>query len=119
MDALLTEHIAPFYADQARIDATRLAVLRHRIHGAPAPPPPPATGPVAYAELRAAAAFDPVAFRAFWTVMGMLRRPDEVYRDPEVVARTRAAIRVHGTAPPLAQPTREQLLAALRLPAAV
>jgi hypothetical protein len=26
---------------------------------------------------------------------------------------------VHGTAPPLAQPTREQLLAALRLPAAV
>jgi hypothetical protein len=115
---LVEEHVAPFYADQAVIDAARLAVLRHRIAGAPAPPPPPDDGPVTYAQLRAAAPFDPVAFRAFWTVMGMLRRPDEVYRDPEVVARTRAAVRAHGTAPPLVQPTRDQLLAALGAPVA-
>ncbi len=118
MDDLVVEHIAPFYADQAVIDAARLTMLRHRISGAPAPPPPPATGPVTYAQLRAAAPFDPVAFRAFWTVMGMLRRPDEVYRDPEVIERTRAANRAHGVGPPLAQPTRDQLLRALRMSAA-
>jgi hypothetical protein len=39
--------------------------------------------------------------------------PDEVYADPEVVAATHAAIRRHGNPPPMAQPTRAQLLAAL------
>jgi 2-polyprenyl-6-methoxyphenol hydroxylase-like FAD-dependent oxidoreductase len=119
MDHLVVEHIAPFYADQAVIDSTRLAMLRHRISGAPAPSPPPATGPVTYAQLRAAAPFDAVAFRGFWTVMGMLRRPDEVYRDPEVIEHTRATIRAHGMEPPVVQPTHEQLLGALRMSVAV
>jgi hypothetical protein len=113
MDRLVDEHVAPFYADQAVIDATRLAALRHRITGAPAPPPPPAEGPVTYAQLRAAAPFDPVAFRAFWTVMGMLARPADVYRDPEVVTRTRAAVEAHGSGPPISQPSRAELVRAL------
>jgi hypothetical protein len=61
-----------------------------------------------------AARFDPVAFRAFWKIMGMIGSPDVVYADPEVVAATREVLRHRRDAPPMAQPAREQLLAALR-----
>jgi 2-polyprenyl-6-methoxyphenol hydroxylase-like FAD-dependent oxidoreductase len=37
MDGRAAEHIVPFYEDQAAIDSTRLATLRHAIFGAPAP----------------------------------------------------------------------------------
>ncbi len=43
----------------------------------------------------------------------MIRRPDEVYADPQVVARTQEVLRHPGSTSPVAQPTREQLLAAL------
>jgi 2-polyprenyl-6-methoxyphenol hydroxylase-like FAD-dependent oxidoreductase len=111
-DAWVAEHVVPFYEDQAAIDAARLAQLRHTIYGAPAPPPAGADR-VTYAQLRTAAQFDPTAFRAFWTIMGMLRRPDAVYTDPRVVAATRAVLGRRGSGPPVAQPTRAQLLAAL------
>jgi hypothetical protein len=45
------------------------------------------------------------------TVDWVLRRA--VYTDPDIVACTRETLRLHRTAPPLAQPTREQLLIAL------
>ncbi|MDQ2709087.1 MAG: hypothetical protein M3Z25_16265 [Actinomycetota bacterium] len=45
--------------------------------------------------------------------MGVLGRPDEVYRDRELVVRVRAVIAEHGSAPPIAQPSTEQLLTAL------
>jgi hypothetical protein len=113
-DALVTAHVAPFYEDQAAIDAARLASLRHTIFGAPAPAPPPDTPRrVTYAQLRAAARFDPTAFRAFWKIMGMICPPDAVYADPQVVASTHTALRRHGSGPPVAQPTRDQLHAAL------
>ena len=114
LDRRVGEHVAPFYEEQAAIDAARLAMLRHAIAGAPAPDPPPvAPDRVTYAQLRAAAQFDPTAFRAFWKIMGMLGRPDEVYSDPQVVAATREALSQHGSGPSMAQPTRAQLLAAL------
>jgi hypothetical protein len=117
LDGLVGAHVAVYYTDQAAIDQARLAGLRHAIYGTQVPPPPaPGAGPdrrVSFAELRAAAAVDPVAFRGFWNVMGMLCPPDEVYTDPQVVACTRAAIRVHGTSSPVAQPDRATLLAAL------
>jgi hypothetical protein len=112
LDELVTAHVAPYYADQATVDSARLAQLRHRVFGDPAPEPPPA-GAVGYGQVRDAAAFDPVVFRAFWRVLGMLATPDEVYRDPEVVARTRDVLRARGSAPAVDQPSREQLLAAL------
>jgi 2-polyprenyl-6-methoxyphenol hydroxylase-like FAD-dependent oxidoreductase len=111
-DAWVAEHVVPFYEDQAAIDAARLAQLRHTVFGAPAPPPAGADR-VTYAQLRTAAQFDPTALRAFWTIMGMLRRPDAVYTDPRVVAATRAVLGRRGSGPPVAQPTRAQLLAAL------
>ena len=106
------EDIAPYYADQALIDATRLAMVRHNVFGSPAPPPPP-DDRVTYGQLRNAAAFDPTAFRAFWKVMGMITRPDEVYTDPEVIRCTREVLVRHGAAPPIAQPSHADIETAL------
>jgi hypothetical protein len=106
-------HVVPFYHDQAVIDAARLAMMRHTIFGTPLPPSAETYGRVTYSQLRVAASWDPAAFRAFWKINGMVCPPGEVYTDPDVVARTRETLRRHGAAPPVAQPTREQLLTAL------
>lgn len=113
LDRLVGAHVVPFYHDQAVIDAGRLAMMRHTIFGAPPPPPYRTPGRVTYSQLRVAASYDPIAFRAFWKINGMICPPVEVYTDPDVVARTQETLRRHGTAPPVAQPTREQLLTAL------
>jgi hypothetical protein len=113
MDQLVAAHVAPFYQDQAAIDAAWLAMMRHTIFGEPAPRPPTVADRVSYPQLRVAGCYDPVAFRAFWTINGMVRPPDEVYTDPQVVACTWEALGRHGSGPPVAQPTRAQLLAAL------
>ena len=101
----------PFYQDQAAIDAARLAMMRHTIFGAP--PPAETPGRVTYSQLRGAASYDPAAFRAFWKINGMICPPDEVYTDPDVVACTHETLRRHSAVPPVAQPTREELLTAL------
>jgi len=114
LDELVGQHIAPFYEDQAIIDYARLTALRHTVFGAPAPATAPAiSARVTYAQLRAAAALDPVVFRAFWKIMGMQSLPEEIYTDPQVVARTRTVLDHQQIRPPMAQPTREELLAAL------
>ena len=113
LDRLVGAHVVPFYHDQAVIDAARLAMMRHTIFGAPPPRPSQTPGRVTYSQLRAAASWDPTAFRAFWKINGMICPPGEVYTDPDVVARTQETLSRHGTAPPVAQPTREQLLTAL------
>jgi hypothetical protein len=114
LDALVAVHVAPFYHDQAAIDQARLMALRHTIFGAPAPDPPPlAPDRITYAQLRAAASVDPTAFRAFWKIMGMMCPPEEVYTDSRVVARTWEILKQRGDRPPIAQPSREQLLTAL------
>jgi 2-polyprenyl-6-methoxyphenol hydroxylase-like FAD-dependent oxidoreductase len=114
LDELVGQHVAPFYEDQASIDYARLTALRHTIFGAPAPATAPAiSARVTYAQLRAAAALDPVVFRAFWKIMGMQSLPEEIYTDPQVVTRTQAVLEHQQIRPPLAQPTREELLAAL------
>jgi 2-polyprenyl-6-methoxyphenol hydroxylase-like FAD-dependent oxidoreductase len=114
LDALVAEHVQPYYEDQAAIDRARLALLRHTIAGSPAPEPPPLlSGRITFAQLRMAAQFDPTAFRAFWTVLGALDRPVVVYTDPQVVAATHTILRRHAGLPRLAQPTRAQLIAAL------
>jgi 2-polyprenyl-6-methoxyphenol hydroxylase-like FAD-dependent oxidoreductase len=113
LDRLVGAHVVPFYHDQAVIDAARLAMMRHAIFGAPPPPSSQTPGRVTYSQLRVAASYDPIAFRAFWKINGMTCPPGEVYTDPNVVARTQETLRRHGTAPPVAQPTREQLLTAI------
>ena len=57
--------------------------------------------------------FDATVFRAFWRVMGMLAQPDDVYTDPDVVARTQDVLRSLYTAPTTTQPTRAELETAL------
>jgi hypothetical protein len=61
----------------------------------------------------AAMPFDAIVFRAFWRVMGMLAKPDDVYTDPDVVARTQYVLSSFDTAPSMTPPTRAQLEAAL------
>jgi 2-polyprenyl-6-methoxyphenol hydroxylase-like FAD-dependent oxidoreductase len=115
-DDAVTRHVAPYYADQVAVDAARLAVLRHTIHGTP---PPPLVrvedGRVTYAQLRAAGQVDPVAFRGFWTVMGMLSPPEDVYTDPDVVERVTAAIAAGAAIQPMPGPEPGRLAAALRV----
>lgn len=92
MDDLVGEHVAPFYDDQAKVDAARLAHLRHHVDGTPLPPRPAAADHrVDFPTLRAASTVDPTAFRGFWALMGMVRRPEEIYTDPDIVAACRAA----------------------------
>jgi len=43
----------------------------------------------------------------------MIRRPDEVYIDPRIVALVVEVLRHNRSGPSMAQPTREQLRAAL------
>jgi hypothetical protein len=95
-------------------DAGRLAALRHAVFGEPAPPDPsPPCDRITHTQLRAAASFDPVAFRAMWGILAMIRQPAEVYCDPRVVARTQETLRQHDGVTAAPQPTREQLLLAL------
>lgn len=116
MDAFAGAHIAPFYEEQAAVDRDRMAMLRHNIFGAAAPVRAPAASErVTYAEVRTAAQFDPTAFRALWSIHGMVQKPLEVYSDPEVVACTREALAQSGDRLAMAQPTREELDAALRV----
>jgi 2-polyprenyl-6-methoxyphenol hydroxylase-like FAD-dependent oxidoreductase len=113
VDALIGEHVYPFYTDQAVIDGERLATLRHNIDGAPAPEPrPPITDRVTFTQLHAAAMFDPTAFRGLWEVMGMTRTPEEIYCDPQIVVSTRETLEQHH-GPPVLQPTPQELHAAL------
>ena len=63
--------------------------------------------------MRAAASYDPAAFRAFWKINGMVCPPEQVYTDPGVVAATQKTLSHYGTAPPVPQPTRDQLDTAL------
>src|SRR2546421_12441982 len=78
-----------------------------------APRPSAAADRVSYPQLRVAGCYAPVAFRAFWKINGMVCPPEEVYADSQVVACTRDALSRYGSGPPPAQPTREQLTAAL------
>jgi 2-polyprenyl-6-methoxyphenol hydroxylase-like FAD-dependent oxidoreductase len=113
MDDLVTAHIEPHYVEQAIVDGARLSHVRHVIFGDPAPESPDAPDRVSYAEVRTAMPYDPVAFRAFWRVMGMQGLPGEIYTDPEVIASTRRVLATPGAVPPLVQPTRDELAAAL------
>ncbi len=98
LDRLVAAHVAPFYQDQAAIDAARLAMMRHTIFGEPAPSPPLAADRVSYPQLRVAGCYDPVAFRAFWKINGMVCSPEQVYTDPHVVRCTQEALGQHGAA---------------------
>jgi 2-polyprenyl-6-methoxyphenol hydroxylase-like FAD-dependent oxidoreductase len=116
LNDLVTAHVEPFYTEQAVVDGARLAQMRHLIFGGPPPTPGAslqADNRVTYGQVRAAMPFDPVVFRAFWKVMGMISTPEEAYTDPDVVARTRAVLRARGETPPVPGPTREQVGAAL------
>ena len=113
-DRFVTQHVQPYYEDQAIIDGARLAMLRYTIFGGPAPHPLQVPcNQVTFSQLRTAAAVDPVAFRAFWKVLGMIEKPLDIYSDAQVVGRTQEVLLQYGRRPSISQPSRGQLLAAL------
>ncbi|MEU7812547.1 FAD-dependent oxidoreductase [Pseudonocardia sp. NPDC049154] len=124
-DAAITEGVEPYYVDQARTDAARLARVRGVLHergvlaGRPAtpaapPPPAPSASRVGFDELSAAALVDATLFRAATSVRGMLARPEDVYTDPAVVARVREVQATHHDGVPApAQPDPDRLSSAL------
>jgi hypothetical protein len=59
---------------QAAVDSTGLATLRHAVRTGTAPLPLDSER-ITFTQLRAAASFHPVAFRAFWKLMFMLCQP--------------------------------------------
>jgi 2-polyprenyl-6-methoxyphenol hydroxylase-like FAD-dependent oxidoreductase len=122
MDDRVAAHVEPFYAEQAAVDEVRLKRMRSVVFAEPGlepePEPEPEPGPsladrVSHWQVRAAAPFDPLVFRAFWKVMGMIATPGEVYADPEVIARTREVLSQPDAAPAGGRPSRAQVLAAL------
>jgi len=113
-DELVADHVVPYYEDQVVNDGARLAVLRHNVFGAPAPEPPsPDATRLGYWEIRTAGRYDATAFRAFWELQGMVRRPDDVYADQAVVSRAREVLSQLGEEARPEQPTRAELEAAL------
>lgn len=107
------EHVEPFYVDQARNDASRLAALEHVIFGTPPLDDESRPEAVTFSELRRVMLLDGDVFRAFGRVMGMLAQPDAVYSDPLVVRRVRQLLAEGREAPEMPQPTRADLEAAL------
>ncbi len=123
LDQGIIEHLAPYYEEQAAVDAARLTTLRHAVFGDPAPPTPPLDSErITFTQLRVAASYDPTAFRAFWNLMFMLSMPDDVYSDPHIVTCTKDTLKSQGLEalqsrgqlePRIASPTTSQLLGAL------
>ncbi|MGW0232190.1 NAD(P)/FAD-dependent oxidoreductase [Actinopolymorpha singaporensis] len=124
MDELTSTRIEPWFADQAAIDAARLAALRRELRGTPAGPAESAEsewaagavegadGRVDLTSLRQAAGFDPELFRAHVRLLGMLTPAEEVLADPAVVRRVREILGSVGR-PPLPDPSDDELAAAL------
>jgi hypothetical protein len=109
----VSEMVEPFYVDQATNDAERLAELRRNVFGRPTPPVQHRRDRVTFTQLRSVAPLDPMLYRAFWQIFGMLSRPDDVYTDLAVVDRVTALLRDGATAPPLPQPSPGAVATAL------
>lgn len=112
-DATVPARVEPFFVDQARIDERRLRTLRANHAGVAPPPLSPEPDRLTMAELRVAAPHDATVFRAMLRLMGMLAIPDDVYRDPEVLAAARAVIRDLPPAKAMPQPDPQRLLSVL------
>ncbi|PKV97592.1 flavin-dependent dehydrogenase [Amycolatopsis echigonensis] len=104
LDARIAHHVVPYYEEQARTDLARLAALRHVVLGTPLVVQGRGAQPIGFAHLRAAAAVDATAFRALWELMGMLRSPEEIYSDPDVLAA------ISKTAPDLPSPSPDMAM---------
>jgi flavin-dependent dehydrogenase len=113
VDGAAQEWVRPFYADQAASDAARLVAMRHEVFGAPTAAPPAKSDRVTFAELAAASRYDADVFRAYWHIFGMVRLPEEVYTDADVVSRTHAVLSDLPSSTPVAGPTRDELEHAL------
>lgn len=108
-DAGLSREVEPFVENARRLDSATNARWRHALYGAP--PPDPADAP-AFEHVLVAAMRDRDVFNAMAQTMNLLRTPESVTGDPDLMARV-AALRASGwtvPAPPL--PGRVDVVAA-------
>lgn len=119
MDEVTSTRIAPWFADQAAIDAARLAAVRGAVLGFGVPPTA-AVGvgsglvgdSIDLASLRWAGEFDPNLFRAQARLLGMLQPAGEILADPGIVEKTREILTAVGPRL-LPEPSQEDVAAAL------
>jgi 2-polyprenyl-6-methoxyphenol hydroxylase-like FAD-dependent oxidoreductase len=107
-DAMTEAELTPWYRATLDVDLARQAEIEAIIDGRPVPPPADDAAAVARA-LEVAMAYDPVAYRAFMDIVGVVKLPDEVFAQPGLVDRVMA---IAHTEPPLQVPgpTRQDLL---------
>ncbi|MDQ6725246.1 MAG: FAD-dependent oxidoreductase [Actinomycetota bacterium] len=113
VDTELRRSCEPRFWDSVEQDATRLGRWRPDAEVTSVPRPP---GPdrVTNAAANAAAQRDPVVWRAFTRSQQLLELPDAVLADPDIVARTRAALAGDWRPPALAGPSHDELVAIAR-----
>lgn len=84
MAAASEQHLFPWFAEQMRSDAARVADVRRALAGDPPAESRVLSNPE---RLRVAAMVEPSLFRTLMSLHGMLRTPQEVHGDPWVRAR--------------------------------
>lgn len=112
VDAAITSGVQPWFVEQTGLDTAYLGSLRRTMRGEPPRPSPDPADGILPTHVRTAALYDPEVFRAHMRVVGMVRRPAEVYEDPAILARTRGVLAAVDSAAP-EQISRHTLLDAL------
>ncbi len=110
-DAVTEEEFKPWYVDQVNADRHRVAGMDAAREGRE-PPEPSGEYLTRRFRLFAGLPHDADIFRACMSWLGLLRRPDEILWDEELLERSRKAAEAAGAGEPMQMPgpTREQLL---------
>jgi 2-polyprenyl-6-methoxyphenol hydroxylase-like FAD-dependent oxidoreductase len=109
-DEVTEREFTPWYAATIAQDRARLAEIRAFQKGTP--PPPPDEAIAIRSRLPLAATRDATAFRALMEIIGCLTLPPVVFGRAEVVEAIQSTTH-DGESPPLAGPSRAELLALL------
>jgi 2-polyprenyl-6-methoxyphenol hydroxylase-like FAD-dependent oxidoreductase len=120
-DALVQEHVVPWYRDSVRQDGVARTVSERILAGLPpdGDPDDPQTmiRSVVREGLLPAVRTDPVVYRAFMRTLNLLSSPDAMMSDPDVMGRVMTVWQDRANRPPepvLGPSRREDLVDALR-----
>jgi flavin-dependent dehydrogenase len=106
--------LTPWYTTQIRADRHRFRTMDALRQGQPAPPPPDDELSEPEQLFWRAVPFDPDLYRAAMEIIGALTLPRDVYARPGVLDRAEAVVSgLPADLPPVAAPSRADLLAAL------
>jgi len=117
MDEYVATHIEPWFRDQAAADMGRLAQFRRAILGTGITPTPAAAtdkSTITFQHVLNASAFDPVIWRAAVRRGMLLDSPNAWRRNEDLLGRVRRMVEAGLRPPPLIEPPREEIVAAVR-----